>query len=421
MDNINILVFPCGSEIALEVYESLNDVKNITLFGGSSVEDHGKFVFENYIGNIPFVNDDNFIPYIKDIVSKYNIDVIYPCMDVIITKLKENETKLNCKVVASSIETTQICLSKAETYKKFKNLILVPKIYSKTDEFKYPIFSKPEVGASSRFTFKINDLIDLEYYTQKYPNNLLMEYLPGSEYTIDCFTNFKGELLFTQARKRNRISNGISVNMQLVNDSKFKMLANAINDNLKLNGAWFFQVKENIDGELTLMEIASRFGGSSSINRFLGVNFAHLSILNIFDIHTEIITNNYNIECDRALNVKSKIDLDFSKVYIDLDDTLIIKNKINTELIKLIYQFINDGKSIILITKHRGNLTEILSKYKLTLLFNNIIHLSKQEEKLDYMEPDSIFIDDSFLERKKVKNHLKIPIFSVDSIKTLLK
>jgi hypothetical protein len=421
MDNINVLVFPCGSEIALEVYESLNDVKNITLFGGSSVEDHGKFVFENYIDNIPFVNDDNFIPYIKDIVSKYNIDVLYPCMDIVITKLKENEAQLNCKVIASSIETTQICLSKAKTYEKFKNLILVPKIYSKTDKFKYPIFSKPEVGASSRFTFKINDSIDLEYYTQKYPNNLLMEYLPGSEYTIDCFTNFKGELLFTQARKRNRISNGISVNMQLVNDSGFKMLANTINDNLKLNGAWFFQVKENTDGELTLMEIASRFGGSSSINRFLGVNFAHLSILNMFDTHTEIITNNYNIECDRALNVKSKIDLDFSKVYVDLDDTLIIKNKINTELIKLIYQFINEDKSIILITKHKGNLTETLSKHKLTLLFNKIIHLSIFEEKSEYMHHDSIFIDDSFLERKKVKNNLNIPVFSVDSIKTLLK
>ena len=112
---------------------------------------------------------------------------------------------------------------------------------------------------------------------------------------------------------------------------------------------------------------------------------------------------------------------DFSKVYVYLDDTLIIKNKINTELLKLIYQFINDNKSIILITKHKGNLTEILSKYKLTLLFNNIIHLSIHEEKSDYMEPDSIFIDDSFSERKKVKNYLNIPVFSVDSIKTLLK
>ena len=169
------------------------------------------------------------------------------------------------------------------------------------------------------------------------------------------------------------------------------------------------------------MEIASRFGGSSSINRFLGVNFAHLSILNIFDTHTEIITNNYNIECDRALNVKYKIDLNFSRVYVDLDDTLIIKNKINTELIKLIYQFINEDKSVILITKHKGNLTETLSKHKLTLLFNKIIHLSIFEEKSDYMEPDSIFIDDSFSERKKVKNNLNIPVFSVDSIKTLLK
>jgi hypothetical protein len=50
-----ILVFPCGSEIALEVHRALKDQKDIELIGASSVDDHGKFVFDNYIGGIPMI------------------------------------------------------------------------------------------------------------------------------------------------------------------------------------------------------------------------------------------------------------------------------------------------------------------------------------------------------------------------------
>lgn len=52
--DLNILVFPCGSEIALELHRSLKFSRHITLFGANSVDDHGKFVFENYIGGLPF-------------------------------------------------------------------------------------------------------------------------------------------------------------------------------------------------------------------------------------------------------------------------------------------------------------------------------------------------------------------------------
>ena len=47
----NVLVFPCGSEIGLEIHNALKYSKDFNLFGGSSVDDHGKYVYKNYIPN----------------------------------------------------------------------------------------------------------------------------------------------------------------------------------------------------------------------------------------------------------------------------------------------------------------------------------------------------------------------------------
>ena len=44
-----VLVFPCGSEIGLEIYRSLKYNKDFELIGGASVNDHGEFIYENYI------------------------------------------------------------------------------------------------------------------------------------------------------------------------------------------------------------------------------------------------------------------------------------------------------------------------------------------------------------------------------------
>ena len=43
----NILVFPCGSEIGLEIYNSVKYSTYFNLIGANSSDDHGKFVYEN--------------------------------------------------------------------------------------------------------------------------------------------------------------------------------------------------------------------------------------------------------------------------------------------------------------------------------------------------------------------------------------
>lgn len=419
---INVLVFPCGSEIALEVHRSLSTQKDINLIGVSSVDDHGMFVFDNYISNAPYINDNNFINFFQDIVNKYDIDFIYPCMDIIINHFINNQDKFNCKIISSPKETVNICTSKLKTYNKLKDVVLVPNVLTKGNITEYPVFSKPEIGASSRGTVKINNYRDLEYWTNVYPNNLLLEYLPGDEYTIDCFTDKKRNLLFVGPRKRNRITNGISVCTTIVKDPKLFELATKLNNELTFNGSWFFQVKKNNLGEYCLMEISSRFGGSSVIHRLLGVNFSYLNILNELYDNIQIIFNDFNIQFDRSLDIKTKIDLNYNNVYIDFDDTIIVNNKINLEAIQLIYKCINDNIRVILITKHDGDIYKTLKKYNISFdLFDDIIHLKNSDEKSEFITlSNSIFVDDSFSERNKVINTLNIPTFSVENIKLLL-
>jgi hypothetical protein len=82
---------------------------------------------------------------------------------------------------------------------------------------------------------------------------------------------------------------------------------------------------------------------------------------------------------------------------------------------------LNKNKNIVLITKHKNNIYNSLQNYKISKdLFSEIVHLSFNDEKYKYIKKDSIFIDDSFVERKKVKDNLNIPVFSIENIEALI-
>jgi hypothetical protein len=380
------------------------------------------FVYDDYIGSIPNITEDNFIDHLKQIVSSRKVDFIYPCMDVVLNKLKKHEEELGCVVLTSDHDTTEICSSKLKTYNFFKNKINTPKVLDNTKCLEFPVFSKPEIGASSRNTFKILDQKELESNIKKYPNNLILEYLPGDEYTVDCFTSKKGELKFVGARKRARISNGISVSTFQIQDEEIENIANKINSELKFNGAWFFQLKKDINGEYSLLEIACRFAGSSSIHRINGINFSYLNILNELYDDVQILNNNLPIKIDRSLDLKCRLDICYDSVYIDFDDTIIVNNKVNCDMISFIYSQKNKNKKIILLTKHKFDIFETLRSYCIDKnLFDEIIKIDKSDEKYKYVnDHTSIFIDDSFSERSSVHKKLNIPVFSVDCVKSLI-
>lgn len=419
----NILVFPCGSEIGLEINNALKYSVHVELFGASSVNDHGKFVYKNYIGNLPFVDDKRFLQELSKVIKKYKIDFIYPAHDSIVLFLARNKKKLLCNIIGPEKVTAEICRSKLKTYQKFSSIFNCPKIYRTIQEIKnFPVFLKPDIGQGSRGTYIAKDAEEVKFYLKKNKSLLILQFLPGPEYTVDCFTTRKRNLSFFGPRLRNRIKGGISVNtFPIIDNEKFKKIANLINKELILRGAWFFQVKEDEKGELYLLEIAPRIAGSMALYRNMGINFELLSVYDACNIDMIIEPNDFFIELDRALTNKFKINIEYDSIYVDLDDCLIIKNKINTTLIKFLYQCINNNKSIYLITRHKDNVNYILKKFRINNLFDNIFHIDSSQPKSSIIkEKKAILIDDSFSERLEVRKQKRIPVFSLDSIECLL-
>lgn len=418
----NILVFPCGSEIALDIYSSVKNSTYFNLIGANSVEDHGKFVYDDYIGDVPYVYENNFIPFLREIVRIRNIDAIYPTMDTVIAKCKSHESELGCRIISSPLVTTEICLSKKLTYEKLKDIISVPKIYDPVDVpmGAFPVFAKPIVGYSGRGTKKLNNQREVDLFFEGKNDLMLLEFLPGEEFTVDCFTDKNGHLLYSGARKRNRTNNGISVNTFFVEDqSEFEKIARSINSLLRFRGAWFYQVKRNAEGKLVLLEIASRLGGSSLLSRSIGVNLALLTLFDAFDYTVSVFKNKYTSILDRALTSRYKVDLEFDSVYCDYDDCLILNNStVNVDLLRFLYRCLNEKKTLYLLTKHqKTDLIEELKRYRLFGVFDEIIHITSDQEKYKYIKSNNpIFIDDSNSERYNVFIKLGIPVFSPEML-----
>lgn len=426
MNELRVLVFPCGTEIGLEIHSSLKFSNHIELYGANSIPDHARFVYKNYIEGVPFVDKPGFVGAIVKIVKDKKIDLIFPTHDSVVLKLARVKDKLGCRLITSPLKTCEIARSKKKTYEFFVKILRTPKVYQPTDRnITFPVFLKPEVGQGTRGTFKANTKEDVEFYLKKDPTLMILEYLPGKEYTVDCFTDRHKELRFIGPRERTRIVNGISVNSFPIKNPKIEEITKLINDLLEFRGVWFFQVKEAKNGELTLMEIAPRVGGTMGLTRNLGVNLPLLSVFDALDYDIEIIKNKHYVEVERALFSRFKTNLKFDHVYIDLDDTIFFKGKINPWIIAFLYQCLNNNKKLHLLTRHpdtyREKTIKALKKLRIVEIFDEIIDVPKGKEKYEHIkDKNSIFIDDSFSERKKASDALGIPAFDTHEIESLV-
>ena len=424
MNKKRVLIYPCGTEIALEIYRSLRYSIHYEPVGGADGPGHGDYVFDEIINGLPFISDDSSeddIRRFEELISGKHIDFIYPAMDGVISVFASYRRLFSETLILPDTDTAMMCRSKKKTYGCLSGIVDVPVIYDTVDQIPvFPVFIKPDVGQGSVGARLISNEQELAGISVK--DYVVMEYLPGAEYTVDCFTNDAGRLIFARGRRRNRIRNGISVNTSYVTDERFEQIAVRINSAVRQRGGWFFQLKEDAEGELKLLEVAARIAGTSAISRNLGANLPLMTVDLYNGIPIEdMALNDYQIILDRALDNSYKIDLSYSTVYIDYDDTIVHDGVINTAVMRYIYQCINRGIKIVLLTRHDGDLDSELHRYRLSEVFDEIVHLQHGARKCEYItDTDSIFIDDSYGERKQVRTETGIPVFDTHMLECLI-
>lgn len=420
MRKFNVLIYPAGSVGSCEVHDALSSSVNVEVFGAASDPRHAPYIFKNFITSIPNIDSHDFIDKINQCILDYKIDAIFPCHDSVAYFLSLNRDKIFAKIIIADHFTTNLCRFKNQLYKFFKNYTFTPYIYKSINKF--PCFIKPIDGQGGKGAFKILCANDI-------PNNInlnnyvICEFLPGDELTVDCFTNYNGNLLFISPRTRERVFSGITSHGRIINtNDEIKYIAETLNNNLHFEGLWWFQIKKSNEGQYKLLEISTRTAGSMCLTRSRGINLHLLSLYNAFKYDLDIIYNNYNVEMDRILYSRYKLDIVYRKVFIDFDDTIVLKDNVNIKCINFLYQCFNKKIKIILLTKHIGNIYDELTRYSIPkTLFYKIINIKTNDEKHTYIDDlNSIFIDNSFDERSKIIKKIKIPVFDTDGIDFLL-
>jgi hypothetical protein len=421
MPERRVLVFPAGTEIGLEIHAALRGCRNLKLFAaGEDVSNHARFVYPKY-HRVPNVHAEGWLEGLVKVCESLGIQYVFPAHDDVVVALSAVRDRIPVTIVTSNHEACVITRSKSATYRRLTNVLPVPRLYeSASDVNQFPVLVKPDKGQGSSHVTRVDTREQLASALASAPSPIISEYLPGEEYTVDCFSSQAQGLLFAGARQRRRTRNGISVNTVTEDLPEVWPLATAIGRELNLRGAWFFQLKRNTEGKLTLLEVAPRIAGAMAAHRVCGINFPLLSIMELEGATLRVAPIKVRMELDRALCNRYAHDLRFQAVYVDLDDTLVCGAKVNLDVVRFVFRCLNEGKHVALITRHREDLQQTLQRFRLAGIFDEIIHLRNGERKSDYVtRPDSIFVDDSFSERQEVALKHGIPTFDSSMIEAL--
>lgn len=423
MAKVNVLVFPAGEINSVELHDALSHNVNIKVFGASSIERHGKYVYKNYRAGLPKISEECFIKKFNELIQEWKIDFVFPTHDTVALYFSKHETELKAKIICAPYETAVVCRDKKETYELFKDSVFCPKQYSKFIEF--PVFIKPREGQGAQGTKLINKIDDIPNDIDL-SNYIISEYLPGEELTVDCLTDIYGNMCACLPRSRHRLMAGVCVNGEtMAATNEIENIAFEINKRLKFLGLWYFQLKQDKNGKFKLLEISTRCAGTMCLSRSRGVNLPLLSVYAAMGKAVSVFENPYKVEMDRTLISRYFIDYEYDKVYIDYDDTVIENKTVCLPVIRFLYQCKNLGKEVVLLTRHEvdhsDSIKESLSKHAISeKLFDRIITMTFEQKKTDFIiKEKAIFIDNAYAERKEVHDKLGIPVFDVEGIEVI--
>lgn len=427
----NVLVFPSATYPAMQIIDCLKNNPRFHVVAGASYSNHSEFVCDDSITEIPYINATNFWRSFTDLIANRDIKFIIPTDETAAMLLKEKEYELNAVVVCSPYETTKLCRYKKLTYNALYGENYVPATYDVNNLeriVEYPVFVKPDSSQGSKGALLIYDRNQLDNI-ENLKDYVICEYLPGTEYTVDCFTNKNGQLLFCNPRIRTRLMNGITARGNDIElSSEFKNIIDSLNSKICFRGYWYVQLKRDKNGQLKLLEICTRFAGSFAISKGKGVNLPLLALCDFSGLDTEVIKNDYSVECDKTYIDRYKLNISYNHVYVDYDDTVTIKEgkAVNPYVIAYLYECKYKGIKLSLITRHKDTFGENLadSFQRLSIsdsLFDEIIELKWDERKRDVINDfeGCIFIDNSFKERKEIHDAFGIPVFDISNMDCL--
>ena len=397
---------------------------HVELFGASSIEDHGRFRFEKYVEGLPNIRDQGFDTVFAALISGLGIDLVFATHDSVHDYLAGRASAMGFALVNGDPAAAKVARSKNATYALFADCAWVPKVFASVDAVDmWPIVVKPDEGQGGQGVRVVRGAADALQAISAIESPVFVEYLPGNEITVDCFTDRRRNLLWIGPRTRERVKAGISMRSTVLEATpEITAIAAEINARMNMRGPWFFQLKGAAVGIWKLLEVSCRVGGAMATQRARGINLPLMAVQDFLGRDVVPLPIPQIGLVDRCITTRAQLQFEYSNVCVDLDETLIIDGAANPVVLAFLYQAVAQGKRVVLITRHARDICETLESARIApRLFDEIIHLTAGESKADHVPESSIFIDNHFPERLEVMRRAGVPAFDVDALEFLIR
>lgn len=317
MKDLTVLLSASGSPSMPGIIDCFkkNGERQIRVVGmDMSDEPSAKYMVDSFYV-VPAATEPNYCDIILEICEREKVDIYFPNISAevtVVSKRKEDFLAIGTIISTSDMEAVSIANNKLSLYKYLEERgICVPKYYgvnSLEDFYKgceylgYPetaVCIKIVDGSGSRgvriidatrnryeifvnekpnsFFVAYEDMISILKEADEFHEMLMVEYLPGNEYTVDLLADH-GKVEVIVGRE-----NVVSL-MSIAQDSivkedvdAYEMCARVI-EALKLDGNVGFDFMRDANGRAVLMDLNPRITATVSVIAASGVNLPYLRV-----------------------------------------------------------------------------------------------------------------------------------------------
>lgn len=315
--DLTVLVTAAGNQYMLGMAECLHDngERKIRIIGVDMNEDVTVLQMMDAVYKTSRATSPTYIDELLEICKKEKVDIIMPIMSAELVALVENKARfeeIGTKVSISNKHSIEICNNKYNLYSFMREIGLETPKFTRITSFKdfddaVKLVGYPEKGVCIKATelsgsrgIRIIDPTKSRYdilfgekpnsfFTsyeelkeilsghEDLPELMIMEYLPGEEFSVDLVAD-NGKILYMCARQSNSILASIPQTATTFHEPKAYKICEAIVKALEFDGNADFDFKYDENGEPVLMEINPRLAATMAIFKHAGMNLPYLRI-----------------------------------------------------------------------------------------------------------------------------------------------
>ena len=338
MRDIKVLLTAAGSPTAPGIIGCLknNGERNVFVVGTDMKTDATINQMCDLVKLVPPASADNYVDELLRICKEEKVDVLIPGISDELPKLQKRKQEfedIGTKVSVSEGKGLLIANDKIALYEYMReNGFRIPsfRVAKSMEQFVdackrlgYPekaICVKIKNGSGSRgvriidptrsrfdifvgekpnsFFTTYDDMVSVLSEAKIFPELLIMDFLPGMEYSVDLVAD-NGKTLYIVGRESNVINASIPQEATLAYNEEAYQLSMDIVESLKLDGNVDLDFKFDENGHPQLMEINPRLAATLSVCAAGGCNLLYLRVKQLLGEELPEININYGVKLKR--------------------------------------------------------------------------------------------------------------------------